>query len=101
MNIWSLSIISVLVVTIVSLSFCIHLKNQKIDKLETQKREQIESLMQEKYELSRSLRLLDERRKMRDSLADINNRKYEEQIRLLSSANDSTVARIVRGIIAE
>lgn len=88
---------SVLACTIVVLCFVIRSKNRTI---KTAKAE-IERLKEEKNQLSFTFEVLNQRRIRRDSLAEINSKKYDEQIRLLDQANDSLVTATVRRLIAE
>jgi len=51
-------------------------------------------------ELVGEIRVIKERREMRDSLLLINQKKrQDEKIKLLESANDSTISAIIRGYI--
>jgi hypothetical protein len=51
-------------------------------------------------ELVGEIRIIKERREMRDSLLLINQKKrQDEKIKLLESANDSTISAIIRGYI--
>jgi hypothetical protein len=51
-------------------------------------------------ELVGEIRIIKERRELRDSLLLINQKKrQDEKIKLLESANDSTISAIIRGYI--
>lgn len=88
---------SVFVLTILILSFVINSKNHRIEKGDNE----IVRLKEQKNQLSFTFETLNYRRIRRDSLAEINSKKYDEQIRLLDNANDSIITATVRRLIAE
>jgi hypothetical protein len=88
---------SVFVLTILILSFVINSKNHRIEKGD----DEIVRLKEQKNQLSFTFETLNYRRIRRDSLAEINSKKYDEQIRLLDNANDSIITATVRRLIAE
>lgn len=92
-----LFITGALVVIIVLLSFCIHDRNLTIDKLDSDNLR----LKEQKNQLSFEFEKIDLRRIRRDSLAKTQNKVYDEQIRLLDAANDSTVKRVVLSLLPE
>lgn len=88
---------SVLVVIILIISIAVHTRNHKIGILEY---ENIR-LKESKNELSFEFEKINLRRLRRDSLVKAQNKSDDEQIKALNAANDSTVKRVVTGLIAE
>jgi hypothetical protein len=91
------AILFVLCGTIFILSLVISSKNRTIDTNEIE----ILRLKESKNQLSYTFEVMNLRRIRRDSLAEINSKKYDEQISALDHANDSIITATVRGLIAE
>lgn len=89
--------IAVLVVAIIILCFVIDRKNLRIENQDLK----ILRLEEDKDILSFEFKKLDLRRIRRDSLAETQNKVYDDQISKLDAANDSSIKRVTLGLIAE